>query len=173
MFKVVAYCDKRYAEATRQAVGEAARLMVSPPVLDIDIQAMRLDAFAVDLVYFNFHAMPGQEAWVNTEGDVALSAPTLRHFDLRPAAVFMVNCYAGGGMLAALKATHPRAIIGGEGENLGGLSKLAGADLLGLWVRRGLEMGLSPDKALKLAKARLSVGVRTASVRDALEFKML
>lgn len=171
--RVFAYTDARYLEATRQAVGPAAQLLVSPPVRDLDIREMPLALFQVDLVYFNFHAMPGQEAWLNTEGDVALSAETLRHFDLRRAVVFMVNCYAGGGMLAALKATQPRAIVGGEGENLGGRSRLAGADLLGLWFRRALEMGLPPDKALKLGKARLRVGARTASVRDALEFKLL
>jgi hypothetical protein len=173
MFKVIAFCDARYLDVTRQAAGEHAKVMVSPPVLDVNVQELPLSFFAVDLVYFNFHAMPGQEAWINTNGDVALSAQTLIQFDLRPAVVFMVNCYAGGGMLDALRATKPRAIVGGEGENLGGVKTLAGADRLGLWFRRGLEMGLSPDRALRLAKAMLRVGVNTKSVADALEFKLL
>lgn len=168
---ILAYCDERYVETTREVAGKSARVFVSPPLTE--------DAFPVaalvsaDLIVFNFHAQPGLEAWINTQGDVALSADKLRDLQLPRAVIFMVNCYAGGGMLDALKATHPRAIVGGEGENFGGVSQVAGADLLGLWFRRSLEIGLSHQAALDAAKLRLKLAPQTASVKDALEFKIL
>lgn len=171
--RVAAYCDARYLRATQQAAGPGAVVFASPPVTDAHAPAFVGTLQYADMVYFNFHAAPGQSAWLNVDGGLALSADTLRDFDLSRGVVFMVNCYAGGGMLAALRATHPRAIIGGDGENLGALDRLAGADLLGLWVRRALTLGLPPRAALGVAKQRLRLGPQTASVRDALEFKIL
>jgi len=173
--QVVAYCDERYRSATAQAAGPGALVSTSPPLLDDGFSGSYLAGrlCLADLVYLNFHVLPGQEAWINTQGDVALSARTLRALDLRRAVVYMVNCYAGGGMLEALRAAHPRAIVGGEGENLGGVSELAGADLLGLWFRRGLGLGLPPARALGMAKLRLRVSAQTASIKDALAFKQL
>jgi hypothetical protein len=102
-----------------------------------------------------------------------MTEAALEQLDLHGAVVFMVNCYAGGGLLAALQVAQPKAIIGGFGENLGGVERLAGADLLGLWVRRGLAAGLTAEAALLLAKARLSIGAQTDSVKDALQFELL
>jgi hypothetical protein len=171
--RVLAYCDARYQAAVRQMAGPGATMLVSPPLRDEDL-AMFAGAFAAaDLILFNFHALPGADAWLNTTGDVALSAATVRRVALRRAVIFMVNCNAGGGVLEALKSCRPRAIIGGQGENLGALTMLAGADLLGLWLRRALQWGLPPRAALGLAKTRLRAGLQTASIRDALNFEVL
>ena len=169
--RVLAYCDARYEGATRAAAGGSARLVVAPPARAVDW--LMLNPEAADLLYFNFHAVPGMEAWLTTEGEAALTADDLAGLDLRRAVVYMVNCYAGGGMLDALRRACPRAIIGGEGENLGALNGLAGADLLGQWVRRALAVGLTPRAALGVAKMRLRAGAHTASVQDALAFKVL
>lgn len=170
----VAYTDERYVTVARKAVGEAALVLVSPPCDGVAFARQRAAVQAAHFVYFNFHAVPGAMEWRNTHGDVALNVDALRGLNLSRAVVFMVNCYVGGGgMLDAIRHTSPRAIIGGEGENLGGLDRLAGADLLALWVRRLLALGLAPNASLGLAKRRLRVGAQTASVRDALEFKIL
>jgi len=169
--RILAYCDARYERATRAAVGGGADLVVAPPGAAADWLMLR--PTAADLLYFNFHAVPGLEAWITTAGATALTADDVAGLDLRRAVIFMVNCYSGGGMLEALRARGPRAIIGGEGENLGALAGLAGADLLGQWVRRALQLGAGPAAALAIAKARLAAGARTPSVRDALAFKVL
>ena len=169
--RVLAYCDARYEGATRQAAGGSARLVVAPPARVADWLMLRPETFG--LLYFNFHAVPGMAAWLTTTGDTALTAADLAGLDLSRAVVYMVNCYAGGGMLDALRACKPRAIIGGEGENLGALRGLAGADLLGQWVRRALAVGLSPRAALGVAKLRLQAGAKTASAKDALDFRVL
>lgn len=169
--QVLAYCDARYAGATRAAAGKSADVLIAPPA-DASSWLAR-EPEGQDLLYFNFHAVPGMAAWLTTAGDTALSADDLLPLDLHRAVVYMVNCYAGGGMLDALRLTGPRAIIGGNGENLGALNALAGADLLGQWVRRALSAGFSPRAALGVAKLRLRAGAKTASVKDALAFEVL
>jgi hypothetical protein len=170
---IVAYCDQRYASATRQAVGGSALLLTCPPVYGGDLIQHAADFAQAGLVYFNLHGAPGGQEWWISAGAVAVTADDLQALELRQAVIFMVNCYAGGALLDVLKQLRPRAIIGGFGENLGALDRLAGADLLGLWVRRGLGLGFSPPLALSTAKARLMAGPRTASVDDALQFEVL
>ena len=171
--RIFAYCDQRYAIATRKAVGSGARLVTSPLLQDEDARDWAQLAQEADLIYFNLHADPYRSEWFTTDGTIALRHETLRRMDFRRGIVFMVNCYAGGGMLDALKATQPRAIVGGYGENLGGQDRLAGADVLGLWFRRGLQWRLGYRAALALGKARLRFMPRTPSVRDALQFEVL
>lgn len=170
---IVAYCDRRYEAATRQAVGNAARVITCPPIYGETLTQYAAEFAAAHLVYFNLHGIPGGLRWYTTDLQAALSADDLRALDLRQAVVFMVNCYAGGGLLDVLKAQQPRAIIGGHGENRGGVEKMAGADVLGMWVRFGLEHGLDARRSLMVAKARLALMPRTPSVQDALQFEVL
>ncbi len=170
--KVFAYCDQRYVQATREASG--VEPFTSPPVETTTFEATCGDALrAAELVYFNLHAGPGNHFWANMNGTIALDEATVMRLDLRGKIVFMVNCFAGGAMLVPLSRRGPRAIVGGFGENLGGVSRLAGADLLGLWFRRALNLGFSIPLALSSAKTRLMVGAQTASVKDALGFEIL
>jgi hypothetical protein len=180
--RIFAYCDQRYAIATRKAVGSGARLVTSPPLQDEDARDWAQLAQEADLIYFNLHAALYRSEWFTTpdpsgrgqaDGTIALRHETLRRMDFRRGIVFMVNCYAGGAMLDALEATQPRAIVGGYGENLGGQDRLAGADMLGLWFRRGLQWRLGYRAALALGKARLRFMPRTPSVKDALQFEVL
>jgi hypothetical protein len=154
-------------------VGSGARLVTSPLLQDEDALAWTQQAQEADLIYFNLHADPFRAEWFAADGTIALRRETLRRMDFRRAIIFMVNCYAGGALLDALKATQPRAIIGGYGENEGALDRLAGADVLGLWFRRGLQIGLKPRAALALAKMRLRIMPQLPSVRDALQFEVL
>jgi hypothetical protein len=170
---IVAYCEQRYEQATRQAVGKSAMVLTCTPVFGEMLTQYATEFAAADLVYFNLHGVPGVTQWYISEGHVAVNAEQLMKLDLQRAVVFMVNCYAGGGLLDVLKAMKPRAIIGGYGENRGGVEQMAGADVLGLWVRRGLEMGMSAPQALLMGKARLTLMPRTVSVKDALQFEVL
>lgn len=172
---VLAYCDERYLEVTRRVVGRGAVVVASPPAGDPDWRtpAGRAMLTESDMILFNFHAMPGVDAWLNTRGDVALMADSLAALDLSRSVVFLVNCYGGGGMLPALKATGARLIVGGEGENFGGVSRLGGADLLAQRFVSYMRLGAPPRLALMAAKAALRLGAQTRSVKDALAFKVL
>lgn len=171
--KIVAYCDRRYEVATRAAVGAGALVLTCPPVYGVDL-LRHAEAFAqADLIYFNLHGVPGRPVWYTSDRQVALTADQLRALDLAQATIYLVNCYAGGGLLDVLKELNPRAVIGGFGQNLGGLERLAGADLLGLWFRRWLNVGLAPALALTAAKTRLRLSAQMPSVMDALQFEVL
>jgi hypothetical protein len=170
---IVAYCDRRYEQATRGAVGGSALLLTCPPASGADLARYAPEIAQADLIYFNLHGVPGRAEWYTSERQVALTAAQLRALDLTRATVYLVNCYAGGGLLDVLKELKPRAIIGGFGENLGGLERLAGADLLGLWFRRWLALGLTPAASLKAAKTRLRLSAQMPSVQDALHFEVL
>lgn len=174
MTRIFAYCDVRYVTATRKAAGGEASVFACPPQLG----GMTLDAFAhrieqSDLVLFNLHADPNIGYWFSSNGEAALTQAHLARCNLRAAVVFMINCHAGGSMLDALKAARPRAIIGGQGENFGAQTLLAGADTLALWFRRGVQLGLNHRSALRLAQTRLRLGAQTRSVKDALRFEVL
>lgn len=173
---IIAYCDERFEQATQEAVGRDAFVLVSPPVTDENVRALARQFARADVVWFDFH-MPSADLqfWVNGGGQVALSPETLSAFDLSRAVVFVVNCYHGGDvMLAALRATKARAIVGGEGENFAGTNHMAGADILGREFLRSLSvMPQTPTTALRFAKLRLTAMAQTQSIRDALEFKIL
>lgn len=170
---IVAYCDRRYEQATRAAVGGGALLLTCPPATGADLVRHAEEFAHADLVYFNLHGVPGRSEWYTSDRKVALTAAQLRALDLSQATIYLVNCYAGGGLLDVLKEMNPRAVIGGFGQNLGGLDRLAGADLLGLWFRRWLNVGLAPAAALRAAKTRLRLAVQMPSVQDALQFEVL
>ena len=171
--RIVAYCDARYEQVTRQAVGKDAVVLISPPLVDASVLLHRSEFERAGLVYFNFHADPFGDMWLNTDAGVALSADTVKQMNLSRVTVFMVNCYAGGAMLEALRFAGAWAIVGGRGENLGGVKLLGGADVLGLWCRRGMQIGLGARPALALAKARLRLMPQTKSVKDARAFDIL
>lgn len=169
---VFAYCDQRYEQATAQASG--VKPFTCPPLNADSLLAVCKDRIeSARLVYFNFHAVPAQNVWISVSGDVAMNEDALQQLKLSGCVLYLVNCYAGGGLLEALKARQPRAIVGGYGENLGGVNKMGGADLLGLWFRRSLALGLPVRTALDAAKARLMIGAQTASIKDALRFEVL
>jgi hypothetical protein len=170
---IVAYCDQRYAQATRNACGSNATVLTCPPVYGEHLAQYATLFEQADLIYFNLHAAPNDAHWYISDGSLAANADQISTLNMSNAVVYMINCYAGGAVLETLKRSNPRAIIGGYGENLGSTEKLAGADLLGLWLRRGLAFGLTPRSALAAAKARLVLGAQTNSVKDALAFEVL
>lgn len=160
---VFAYCAANYSEATRLAAGVDP--LPCPPSQAETIDLTRLEGR--DLIYLNLHGLPDAGALLGSpQGPpVALRANQLANVDLGGAVVFAQTCYlgeTGHPMRQALLDAGASVIIAGPGENLGAnnewmreTGKLAGADLLGLWVRRGLETGLAAHKALALALARV------------------
>jgi len=103
----------------------------------------------------------------------ALSVGTLRHVELRGAVVFASNCWLPESpMLSVLLEVGASGVVGGSGTNYGGTQTMAGADILGLYFRRGLQVGLTAQNALDVAKLRLRLKWPTLATRDTLAFQL-
>lgn len=161
---IVAYAARRYAEATRLAVGSGARLLTCPPVHDGIVDPAEFTGR--DLVVFNLHGLPEVAAWLGGDGRddqvPALKATTLRSFKLGGAGVFAINCHLGdtsSPMREALRDAGAGWVIGGPGVNFGGLNVPAGADVLLQWFIRSLRLSrmADPEQVLKLAKRALKL----------------
>ena len=173
--RVFAYCAANYVDATRRAAG--VEPLVCPPVNADTLDLVLLENN--DLIFFNLHSLPDAFALMGTRAGtpIALRADQLRGVDLCGAVVFAETCYLGEPrhpMRAALLDAGASCVIAGAGRNWGSVtSKLKGADLLGLWVRRAMAARLPADRALSLARLRLRASaVRSASARDALNFQL-
>ena len=75
-------------------------------------------------------------------------------------------------MLKALLQAGASAVVGGSGVNYGGTHTMAGADVLGLYFRYGLQAGLTAQDALYVAKLRLRLQWPTLATRDTLDFQL-
>lgn len=126
-----------------------------------------------DLVMFKLHGLAGATRWDGDNGWLALADHDLERIDLMGAIVFAENCYLPESpMLAALLSAGASGVVGGSGVNYGGVGRMAGADVLGLYFRNALELGASANIALRFAKARLRFRWPTLAVRDTLEFQL-
>lgn len=183
--KIVAYAARRYAGATRKALGGQATLLTCPPTHDGNVDSK---AFAgQDLVVFNLHGLLGTSAWFGGDGEddgiPALKSETLKRFKLNGAGVFAINCYLGDDkapMREALEKAGAAWVVAGEGANFGGLDVPAGADVLLKWFANALTINpkLSPETALASSKlaVQLFAPRRTPQERmvlaDTLKFKV-
>ena len=156
--RTFAYCAASYADSARRASG--VEPVTCPPV-----NAKTFDPRWPEghrFVYFDLHGLEGKDYWFEMVKEpepmriVAMTAALLSKCYLDGAVVFAANCYLankGSSMMTALFDAGARCVVGGDGENWAGNTwQLYGADLLGMWFRRWLRLGLSPTKALALAK---------------------
>ena len=96
--------------------------------------------------------------WYGDNFTMAIHVDQLLAARLGGAVVFAANCHLPETpMLDALLKAGARAVAGGHGANWADKDYVAGADFLGLWFRRWLQLGLSPALSLKLAKIRLNL----------------
>lgn len=154
---VVAYCAAEFVIATREAAG--VEPMTCPPLtsdlIDPTVFAGR------DLIFLDLHGNPDDQRLAGSYGLFALEAGQIRSVDLHGAVVFASTCYLGdenSPVLAALLDSGAKCVAAGAGKNFSPAHGASyGAALLGLWFRRGLERGLSPDAALNLAKRRVQL----------------
>lgn len=174
--KVFAYCSLAYVEATRRAAG--VEPFTCPPVTAETIDLSWLEGN--DLLFINLHSLPDAHALLgNRNGPpVALRASQLEELDLGGAVVFSEVCFMGDEqhpMRQAFLNAGASAVIAGPGKNFGSVTtKLKGADLLGLWVRRGLKRGWTPARALRVARGRVRLAALrgSSSAKDALGFRL-
>ena len=187
--RVFAYCCESFAAATERAAG--VRPVLSPPMAAEFMPPRALEGY--DLLYFDLHGAPGEAFWRGDGGIVALRAEqiprlaTLARNDggeesarndgtRQGPVVFAASCYLGDDdspMLDAFLQAGAWYVIGGTGENWGPRGgRLYGAPLLGLWLRRWMEVGFETLLALALAKQTVRVVSRGGmAVEDTLGFR--
>lgn len=164
MQQVVAWCARQFEASTRRAAGVDP--VACPP------GSIEMPAHPPDLLYLALHGLPGDGVLYGDYGWPAVHVADVRRADWSGTTVFAQTChFPQTPFPAAFLQAGARAVIAGSGENYSPARGLAGASLLGLWVRRGLALGWSPARALALAKmrVRLQLGQRAAA-RDALQF---
>jgi hypothetical protein len=173
--RIFAYCSAESVKATRRAAG--VKPLVCPPVTAETLDLALLEGN--DLIYLNLHSLSGVGALLGSvDGPpVALRADQLEGLDLGGAVVFAESCYLGDAkhpMRRALLDAGARAVVAGAGKNWGSESAAPkGADVLGLWLRRGLQAGMGLDLAFRLAKIAIcGKAIRSKAARDALAFRI-
>jgi hypothetical protein len=168
--RVFAYCAKSFEQNVRRVAG--VQPLTCPPVSLETFSSEVLEGH--DLLYFKLHGLPGQSYWYGDNLITAISADQIRQADLGGAGVFVANCFTSreSPMFQALREAGARWIISGEGENYASSQTIAGVDLLGLYFRRLLGLGLGAARAFKWAKWRLRHKKLDKRTRDTLDFKM-
>ena len=168
--RVAAFCAASFKKSVRRAAGVEPWL--SPPGIMKSFRPSLLGGH--DFIYFKLHGLPDEVYWYGDNWVTAMSAEQITHARLNGAAVFVANCFfAGGPMMQALRMAGAGPIIGGAGTNYAAETALAGADILGFWVRFLYQrLRLPLDKAFRLGMWRLSKGARTAANLDTLEFEL-
>jgi hypothetical protein len=173
--RVFAYCAASFEEATRKAAG--VQPLTCPPVSAGSFDPAWLEGDRkgrpYDLLYFDLHGTPGSVSWRGDDRIEALTALQISRARLGEPVVFATNCFLAderSPMMEALLDAGARLVIAGDGENWGPRGRsLYGAPLLGMWLRRWMQVRVSPLRALALAKR--SVRLRGVAVEDTLAFR--
>jgi hypothetical protein len=166
-----AYCSQALAQAVARAAG--VEPLTSPPASWRTISPRTLEGH--DFIYINLDGAAGSPYWYGDGWETALSAAQIQAADLAGVGVFVASCHLPESpMLPALLVAGAAWVIGGAGVNWSSRRRLAGADLLGLWVRRAVGWGWEPERALRLAKLRVLLQVWDVRIRreDTLRFRV-
>lgn len=168
--RTFAYCAASFAKNVRRVAGVVP--LTCPPVSLETFDSEVLEGHG--LLYFKLHGLPGQPYWYGDKLLTAISAEQIRQADLSNTGVFVANCYTSreSPMFQALRVAGARWIVSGGGENYASSQTIAGVDLLGLYFRRLLGMGLGATRAFKWAKWRLRHKKLDKKTKDTLCFKL-
>lgn len=174
--RVLAYCDAAFERATRQAAGVTP--LTCPPATAATLNPQIFEGY--DFLYFDLHGDARKAHWyamvahgMVSERITALHADQVQGLDLQGTVVFAATCHAGdaGNPMAAAFMDAGAVVIAGQGENYGPPGgRLYGAPLLGLWLRYGLEVGLSIEAALTMARGMVRLAGR--KVGDTVAFRL-
>jgi len=167
--KVLAVCAKSFERSVRKAAG--VKPVTSPPLTLAEFPKGLLDGY--DFYYFKLHGLADQPFWYGDDFITAMATDTIVDARMSGAVVFVANCYLPESpMLWALLRAGARAVIGGPGENYARPNRVDGADLLGLWLRAGLLLGLSVEKAYRAAMLRVKAMKPGRAKSDTLAFRV-
>lgn len=173
---ILAYCDRRYAGATRRVAGKGATLYTTPP---LDAATFPLDMLAgQDVFYLDLHGRQGSAWLYSREGIMALGAKALSKAAMSGAVVISLSCYLPETpFLRAFLDAGAVGVIAGNGSNWGSWPCLSAVQVLARQVIRGLADGLIVGEALEAAQWAIRCNVwyrefNTKGLVDALEFKL-
>ncbi len=178
--RVFAYGAQSFVKSLARAAG--VKPLTCPP---LSVKSFSPEIMlGHDLLFFDLHGNPGSPSWYG-DGIPAMNAKQILSVDLSGATVFAMNCYLAekdSPMMDALLDSGVRYVVGGDGENYAGISRVYGAAELGQWFRRWLAIKFGPKKALALAKQAIKLDLRrqerkgnpgrVMAAKDTLEFKM-
>lgn len=173
--RVFAYCTAPARESVLKAIG--VEPYTSPPWVVNTFDSAVLMGY--DLLYFRLHqARILPNLWLGQKEDggliPALRVEQLEAVRLNSPIVLIANCYGvEGPFVPAFYRAGARAVIAAPGPNFAASNAVIGTDLLAKWLIRGLRLGLSVERALTMAKARLVATAWRGSDRDALQFKIM
>jgi hypothetical protein len=175
-----AYCLASQCEAVARASG--ATPLTAPPMTAAAFPRRLLEGR--DLLYIALHGMPGEPYLYGDGYETALMLEVLEGLDLSHTTVLITAChFTETPGLQAFLDCRPRLVIAGDGPNYARNITPVGAHLLGHSLRRGLQLGLAPAAAFRLAQFRLQRAVIAptrhtirnvedrAANRDALQFR--
>lgn len=169
--RIYALCAASFAESVRRAAGAAPAL--SPPVTLDTFNPASIEGH--HLLYIKLHGLPNHPRWYGDRWKPAISAQQIASANLSGTVVFAATCHlytiranqlVPGPMLQALFSTNARAIVGGPNANAATRDRVAGADLLGMYLRRLLSLRLPPSTAFKLARSCVRASRHTTSDTD-------
>ena len=171
--RIFAYCTLLARDAVRAATG--VEPLTSPPMVAANFSPDWLEGH--DLLYFRLHSLRnrGVKGWYGEDEHglhFALAEAEILAADVGGAVVVVANCYGGDGdpMITALYRAGAAAVIAGGGVNVAAANRVVGTDLLVQWIIRGLQWEMTLERALKVAKVRLSLTAWRESDRDARQF---
>jgi len=166
---VYAYCANSFKKSVKKMAGIEPD--TCPPFTDDTFGEDRL--INADLIYFKLHGLPEQAYWYGDNMITALSLEKLRQFNLRNKIIFVSNCHLmESPMFQGLNEAGALAVIGGSGINYGGIDKLVASDILGLYFRIGLQLGMKIKTAFEFSKTALKFYARSKGVEDAMAFEL-
>ena len=108
------------------------------------------------LIYFKLHGYPNEQVWYGDHHTPALHIRSIENARLDDATVFAPNCHlTRSPFLQALLSSGAAYVIGGDATNYAAINEVAGADLLGLWIRRLMSWGIPTPLAFRFARYRM------------------
>ena len=175
--QILAYCDVRYQKATREAVGEGALILTSPPIFDATLAREWFEGH--DLIYLDLHGQPQSVYLYSGESQqyAALSLEKARSLPLTNAIVFATSCYLPETkFIDTFLQAGAAAVIAGQGKNYGGKQRMGGAQILAQHFielkskMRGLPLEVLLSEARR--KTMTFWNRRNPDIQDAMDFSL-
>lgn len=161
------FVDEKYSDVSRRIVN--GPIITAP---GFNLRTLELTWLEADFVYIDLHGRPDQPKWLFAGDKRVIDYRQIDTF-AKGKIIFATTCHLPGTALYdALRRGN--VLVSGAGENFGSTGGRAiGAQLLGLWFRRMLELGMTPEKALRYAKTRVAfTSLFRRGDRDALSFQI-
>ena len=151
-FSVFAYAAQSFYHSVSRAAGVAP--ILSPPITASTFNHSWLRG--QDLIYLKLHGYPRDPTWYGDDHTPALNISSIDNANLDRCTIFAANCHlTRSPFLAALFFAGAHYVIGGDSTNYAAVSDVAGADLLGLWLRRLMSWGIPVPLAFRFARWRV------------------